>query len=211
MAVAASSTPNADFLVGKSPMQSSPFLKIDDLHALLKGNYRTTEKEHAYIQWLFPTSEPSKFNKRSHPLTPTEIQQIHASLEDGCVRSRLLTSYSIMLDFFGMELLNENTGLVGRSDKVMERYAHLQRSKHNYKRITRILTSLGELGLEHLKLGFCLLIAKEVAQGHLDIAAKSVSMCTILTLICLFVFTFFFVVVCRDGSSFEDCVCVCVS
>jgi hypothetical protein len=71
---------------------------------------------------------------------------------DKKMQERLITSYKIMLDFYGMSLKDEKTGEVERNEKIFEnRYHNLNTSSHNYLRITRILKCLGICGLEYLK------------------------------------------------------------
>ena len=51
----------------------------------------------------------------------------------------------MMLDFYGMKMVNEETGEIDRTDNFKARYRNLSFSRHNWLRITRILKSLGEL------------------------------------------------------------------
>jgi hypothetical protein len=100
------------------------------------------------------------------------LHEAAAIQSDPQAQARLVVSYKLMLDFYGMKLLDDELGLVGRSPNHRSRYAHLNRSFHNYLRITRILKCLGELGREELKLGFLLHIVRELVEGELN--AKSV-------------------------------------
>jgi hypothetical protein len=60
-----------------------------------------------------------------------------------------------MLDFFGILLINEESGLIERNPLTYkERYKFLNNSFHNYLRITRILKCLGLCGFENFKLPF---------------------------------------------------------
>uniref|UniRef100_A0A8C5EFJ6 Opioid growth factor receptor-like 1 n=1 Tax=Gouania willdenowi TaxID=441366 RepID=A0A8C5EFJ6_GOUWI len=65
-------------------------------------------------------------------------------------KRRFLAAYSLMLDFYGVKLLDKSGG-VARAPNWLERFQHLNESHHNYLRITRILKSLGELGYEAFK------------------------------------------------------------
>jgi len=67
------------------------------------------------------------------------------------MQTRLIESYKIMLDFYGMKLVDVATGEVERSESFEDRYKNLDWSSHNYLRITRILKCLGICGLEYLK------------------------------------------------------------
>eukprot|EP01107_Rhizomastix_libera_P002041 TRINITY_DN13586_c0_g1_i1.p1 TRINITY_DN13586_c0_g1~~TRINITY_DN13586_c0_g1_i1.p1 ORF type:complete len:209 (+),score=79.48 TRINITY_DN13586_c0_g1_i1:140-766(+) len=60
----------------------------------------------------------------------------------------------MMLDFYGLELKDERTGEVGRNPNeklVKERLSNLRQCTHNFLRINRILTSLGQLGFERYR------------------------------------------------------------
>lgn len=61
--------------------------------------------------------------------------------------ARVLQSYRLMLDFYGMELVSEATGEVRRGRNWEAQYANLNAYSHNYLRITRILKFLGEVGV----------------------------------------------------------------
>lgn len=146
-----SNSKNLTFHLSQSPALPSRD-KIDQLHANLRGNWRELENNHSFIQWLFPIREKG-MNFASQPLTPYEIQGITDSIE---AMDRLKESYSILLEFYGMRLVDPTTGEIGRvlisgpdPSSWLIRYAHLSHSFHNYLRITRILKCLQELGLPH--------------------------------------------------------------
>lgn len=104
---------------------------------------------------------------------------------DKDIVSRVLESYRVMLDFYGMQLQSDETGLLARSEperKYMERYRNLVResvgddtsrkhltlyigSSHNNLRISRILKSLSEFGLERLNAGFLLHVLNEQSEN----------------------------------------------
>ncbi|XP_033638852.1 opioid growth factor receptor-like protein 1 [Asterias rubens] len=123
------------------------------------GNYWFLESRHDYIQRVFPIREKSIFNHRAQELQLHEAKKIR---EDPAARQRVLMSYRMMLDFWGMHLEDESTGVIVRGENWQERFEHLNRSSHNYQRITRMLKSLGELGFEHLKSPFLTFILYEV-------------------------------------------------
>ncbi|KAF3860691.1 hypothetical protein F7725_000946 [Dissostichus mawsoni] len=80
---------------------------------------------------LFPLREPG-VNYMASELTKKEIEAFKKNEE---AKKKLVESYELMLGFYGMRLVNKETG---------EEYAH-------NLRITRILKSLGELGFEHFQ------------------------------------------------------------
>lgn len=131
---------------------------IDKIHEEWFGNYALLERHHGYIQWLFPIREHG-MNMQSQVLQLHEIEGIKADPECG---RRMMRSYELMLEFYGMKLKNAETGELERSENYKARYRNLNTSGHNYLRITRILKSLGELGFEHLKFNFLAFVADEI-------------------------------------------------
>uniref|UniRef100_A0A8C8H5W7 Opioid growth factor receptor (OGFr) conserved domain-containing protein n=1 Tax=Oncorhynchus tshawytscha TaxID=74940 RepID=A0A8C8H5W7_ONCTS len=118
---------------------------IEDFHNKWHRKYSKLEEVHSYIQWLFPLQEPG-MNYQPKELTKKEIE---AFLEDGTAKQRLVESYKLMLDFYGIELSNDITGEVKLANNWRERFDNLERNTHNNLRITRILKCLGTLGFTH--------------------------------------------------------------
>lgn len=137
---------NLKFYLNK--INSSPDdVSIETFHTEWKTDYKRLERVHSYIQWLFPLREPG-VNYMAAELTKKEIQAFKENEE---AKSRLVDSYELMLGFYGIELVNRETGEVKRAENWRERFANLERNMHNNLRITRILKSLGELGFEHFQ------------------------------------------------------------
>ncbi|XP_061217515.1 opioid growth factor receptor isoform X2 [Neopsephotus bourkii] len=120
-------------------------LFIENLLESWWDNYEVLEENHSYIQWLFPLREPG-MNWYAKPLTCREIQAFKKSKE---VMQRFIRAYRLMLGFYGIVLLNEETGELKRAENWAERFQNLNRFSHNNLRITRILKCLGEMGYEH--------------------------------------------------------------
>ncbi|XP_068006178.1 opioid growth factor receptor isoform X2 [Melanerpes formicivorus] len=120
-------------------------LYIDTLLECWKNNYDVLEDNHSYIQWLFPLRERG-MNRHARPLTWKEIQAFKKSKE---VMQRFVRAYQLMLRFYGIILVNEETGELRRAENWAERFQNLNRFSHNNLRITRILKCLGEMGYEH--------------------------------------------------------------
>uniref|UniRef100_A0A8D2HDJ1 Opioid growth factor receptor n=1 Tax=Urocitellus parryii TaxID=9999 RepID=A0A8D2HDJ1_UROPR len=118
---------------------------IEDILQNWRDNYDLLEDNHSYIQWLFPLREPG-VNWHAKPLTLKEVQAFKSSKE---VRERLVRAYELMLGFYGIQLKDRDTGAVCRAQNYHSRFQNLNWRSHNNLRITRILKSLGELGLEH--------------------------------------------------------------
>ncbi|XP_052270337.1 opioid growth factor receptor-like protein 1 isoform X1 [Dreissena polymorpha] len=130
---------------------------IDNIHADWWGKYNKLERHHGYIQWLFPIREQG-LNWEAQELQLHEIEKIN---KDKKAPRRILTSYKMMLDFYGMKLDNDQDGNIVRADNWEDRFHHLNRSFHNYLRITRILKCLGEFGYERLKANFVKFVLHE--------------------------------------------------
>uniref|UniRef100_A0A3Q3M216 Opioid growth factor receptor-like 1 n=1 Tax=Mastacembelus armatus TaxID=205130 RepID=A0A3Q3M216_9TELE len=136
---------NLRFYLNKIPLVPDG-IYIEEILTKWKGDFDKLEHNHTYIQWLFPLREQG-LNFYAHELTQDEIKEFQSTRE---AKRRFLAAYSLMLDFYGIKLLDKN-GNVARAPNWQERFQHLNESQHNYLRITRILKSLGELGYEAFK------------------------------------------------------------
>lgn len=132
----------------------------------------------------------------AYRLLPHEIGMMRNNEK---ITRRLMRSYEMMLDFYGMCMLSD-TGLLGRSlppRDFKSRYRNLHSEwvsikvsyglnmvrtawsgkLHNNLRITRILKCLSELGMEHLNAGFVLHVLNEQSEnGLLNSASLQLSM-----------------------------------
>ncbi|XP_074503088.1 opioid growth factor receptor-like protein 1 [Sebastes fasciatus] len=136
---------NLRFYLNKIPLVPDG-IYIEEILTKWRGDYDKLEHNHTYIQWLFPLREQG-LNFYAHELTQDEIKEFQSTRE---AKRRFLAAYSLMLDFYGVKLLDKS-GNVSRAPNWRERFQHLNESQHNYLRITRILKSLGELGYEAFK------------------------------------------------------------
>nr|XP_004554671.1 opioid growth factor receptor-like protein 1 [Maylandia zebra] len=136
---------NLRFYLNKIPLVPDG-IYIEEILSKWRGDYDKLEHNHTYIQWLFPLREQG-LNFYAHELTQDEIKEFQSTRE---AKRRFLAAYSLMLDFYGVKLLDKS-GNVARAPNWQERFQHLNESHHNYLRITRILKSLGELGYEAFK------------------------------------------------------------
>ncbi|XP_034754181.1 opioid growth factor receptor-like protein 1 [Etheostoma cragini] len=136
---------NLRFYLNKIPLVPDG-IYIEEILTKWRGDYDKLEHNHTYIQWLFPLREQG-LNFYAHELTQEEIKEFQSTRE---AKRRFLAAYSLMLDFYGIKLLDKS-GNVARASNWLERFQHLNESQHNYLRITRILKSLGELGYEAFK------------------------------------------------------------
>ncbi|KAH9500530.1 hypothetical protein Btru_072171 [Bulinus truncatus] len=140
---------------------------IDEIHEVWKNDYDLLESHHGYIQWIFPIREDG-MNWHAQPL---QLHEAEAIKSDPSAHARVLTSYRMMLGFYGMKLVDEKTGEIEKAANYLKRFKNLTRNTHNYLRITRILKSLGELGYEHLKKPFLDFILDEALNKHSSLQA----------------------------------------
>ncbi|WAR01824.1 OGRL1-like protein [Mya arenaria] len=119
-----------------------------------------------YTNKLPSTPDEQGLNWDAQELQLHEAEKLRKSSK---AMKRILTSYKMMLDFYGMKLTNEEDGTIERAENWKERFQHLNRSYHNYLRITRILKCLGEFDLEHLKANFVKFVLYEgMVEGTLS-------------------------------------------
>ncbi|XP_053309555.1 opioid growth factor receptor [Spea bombifrons] len=141
-----SEMPNLAFYQNRIPFK--PYGEyIDVILKEWESDYDRLEDNHSYIQWLFPLRERG-MNWKAKPLTLAEIEMLRK--DDDAMR-RFLKAYKLMLDFYGVRLVDEETGEVARAENWKERFANLNDHSHNNLRITRILKCLGELGFERFQ------------------------------------------------------------
>ncbi|KAJ7332132.1 hypothetical protein JRQ81_014312 [Phrynocephalus forsythii] len=137
-------------------------LHIEELLEKWQNDYATLEENHSYIQWLFPLREPG-MNWRAKILTCQEIEAFKRSKE---VLERFVRAYKLMLGFYGINLINEETGELKRAENWYERFENLNQYSHNNLRITRILKCLGEMGYEHYQVHLVKFFLTETLVHH---------------------------------------------
>ena len=126
----------ADFFNGQKTREG---FTIDDV---LKYNYQKLESSHNYIQYLFPTRK-----KSGHHAAPVLTDKDIDLFIYPYYRSLYSIGFDKMLGFYG--LIRTASGIF-LAENFKERFGNMTRHPHNYLRITRILTSLKELGFDDL-------------------------------------------------------------
>jgi hypothetical protein len=128
------------FYRGEIPNDSGTF--IDEV---LGYNHEQLEADHAYIQWLLPTKEPSMFNPDAPLITDDEIVLF---ANDPELQEKASQALVKMVDFFGMTLFQDQVIWQepdeehGHKDpKWWTRYFN-----HNFLRMTRLLWAMRYLG-----------------------------------------------------------------
>lgn len=113
------------------------------------------EAVHDYIQWVFPTRQPSGVNPFA-PLISDDTVRTFAS--DAALRERLRGALRRMLAFYGLITRGSRIEIDDTRFPARAR-VWLHPGNHNHLRLTRIMDSLATLGLreEALALQRCLL------------------------------------------------------
>jgi hypothetical protein len=132
------------------------------LAAILDWDDDHLEMIHDYIQWLFPTRQPSGVNPLA-PLISDDTVLTFAS--DAVLQKRLRGTLRRMLAFYGLTLRGTRIEIDETRFPARARI-WLQPGNHNHLRLTRIMDSMATLGLrqEALALQRCLL--DDVAGGR---------------------------------------------
>ncbi|TAK99027.1 MAG: hypothetical protein EPO08_17485 [Rhodospirillaceae bacterium] len=123
-------------------------------------DHRRLEMAHDYIQWLFPASEPSRFNPVAPLLTAADAAALRRNPD---LRARLIRSFDLMLNFYG---LAREGDIIRRGPTFPARSATwLTPTNHNYLRLTRILLCLRHADLDDLARGL-LACLQDIAAGE---------------------------------------------
>lgn len=137
------------------------------LERILAWSDDDLESVHDYIQWLFPTVQPSGVNPFA-PLVTSET--VAAFAADPALRTRLLRAFDRMLVFYGLVLIVDPAGGVrveiDRAAFPSRSRVWLRAGNHNHLRLTRIMESLATLGVtaEARALQRCLVT--DIYEGH---------------------------------------------
>jgi hypothetical protein len=153
-----------DFFTNKGTDQSGR--TIEDVWSF---SYKQLEVNCDYIQWLFPTIEKSIHNLDAPVLTRDDINELSKPQH----KKTLLKSLKMMLDFYGFVRLPLNGAVhigIGTTTTFAQRSkVWLTKHNHNFKRFSRIIKSLRELGMHHDAKALYYCLTEEVGQEYKDI------------------------------------------
>jgi hypothetical protein len=162
-------TPITTVTVISNPRNLIPFyygIEGNDNHVtlqqILNWDDGQLESVHNYIQWLFPLGSASMYD----PTAPVLDQQtIQVFCNDVLLKNQLLRSFRKMLTFYGLQM-DETTHVITRAPNFNTRAAvWLTPANHNFLRITRMVHSLGLLGLPEYSIAF-LTIMQDIARNE---------------------------------------------
>jgi hypothetical protein len=96
------------------------------------------ELQHDFVQWAFPTDEPSMFNSDAPVLDAATVARFRAY---PLLRHRLRKAFDRWLAFCGIVRTDDSLAFGDQNPDVWNR------PNHNWLRVTRVLRSLNLLGL----------------------------------------------------------------
>jgi len=132
--------------------KGKPLDNIDSVHEEYFAKYDFLEENNNYMEWLFPIYGSAGINHNTKPLSMQEAELFKKNIQTSI---RLVRSYKLMLNFFGMKLANDLTGEVTREQDIWQaRYCQINGRTNNNIKITRMLKSLGQLGFERYQKRF---------------------------------------------------------
>jgi len=111
------------------------------INTVLNYSFNEIERNHQFIQWLFPTDERSRFNPDAPVLTGQEFLALRNDAE---IKQGVEDGFERMLDFYG---LVRNGDQIEIDPKQSEHHRNfLKNQSHHQLRLTRIMRSLSLLG-----------------------------------------------------------------
>jgi hypothetical protein len=117
------------------------------------------------MEWLFPIYGSAGNNPHTSPLTEFETQVIR---NDKRSSIRVVKSYKLMLNFFGMKLEDDISGKVAREEGLWQgRYCQMNTVTATTNKISRMLKSLYQLGFERYQKKFVEFIGEEMEEHGL--------------------------------------------
>lgn len=130
-----------DFFYGKQTIPNG-----ERLDQILRWMDYSWEKRHDFIQWVFPTDQPSQFSKDAPLVTQEDIE---AFASDRKLHYQLIHNYMRFIRFLKLDLWINMDG-----DPILRKQDWIQDGNHNLLRITRCLRSLNLLGCPGLAADF---------------------------------------------------------
>lgn len=127
------------------------------LSGILGYSNQWLEREHDYIQWLFPTGEGSPYCTAAPVVDPDVID---AFAHNSLLRANQQLAFQRMMEFYGFEV-DDDVDDNGKATVYIDRSSDFERhsqqwlkpGNHNFKRITRIGKSTFLLSSPHLAIG----------------------------------------------------------
>lgn len=117
------------------------------LEDILSWDDARLESGHNYIQWLFPSDQPSQFNNEAPHFSQALAEDFK---NDPLIMANFFRSFSVFLRFLGL-LYDEETKSVFRTEVFMKKAKNWLKASttgpnHNWLRCSRVLHCLKLLG-----------------------------------------------------------------
>src|SRR5260221_45223 len=112
------------------------------LAGILAGNDDRLGAVHDYIQWVFPTRQPSGANRLAPLVTDATVR---AFADDAALRDRLRQAFDRMIIFYGLARSGDRV-VIDASRFPARARVWLHPGNHNPLRLTRIMESLATPG-----------------------------------------------------------------
>ena len=103
--------------------KTSPADTYEGILANWRGDFEKLERDHGYVQWLFPIYQKSDFNANSLSLQLHELVEISKMNKAGKISLR--KNLELMLEFYGMEFNGD--GRLVRTKNYLSRFNNLIR------------------------------------------------------------------------------------
>ncbi|KAM9973791.1 hypothetical protein ACTFIW_010919 [Dictyostelium discoideum] len=148
--------------------------RIDAIHADWYNNLNKLEYHHGYVQWLFPLYVNNGMNYQAYALTRIESKLFRNDID---IAKRIIKSYELMLNFYGIRLVDKHTGQLERSKDLQhskKQFNNLSNNSHNNLRISRIITFLGLVGFKRYKKPLVDFLKYHINNGNLSISKYSI-------------------------------------
>lgn len=158
-------TPIVEFYLGNQPDDRGRWL-----HDIWHWDDARLEMLHNYIQVLFPNREESFFNAWAPVLDDATVA---AFRRDERLRNNLGASFERMLRFYGLSADPQSGKIVRAADFPDKARNWIDPYNHNYRRITRILKCLTDLGLADRARAFLACLEELYLRHAADIGADT--------------------------------------
>lgn len=111
---------------------------------IYKWSNGAMDMDHDYIQWMFPTNEPSMFNFEAPLLTKDEAEVFNT---DPILRTKMLDSFFRFLNYLELKISYSDEAMF--VEKLHDNLPWwLNSFNHNMLRVTRVIKSLRLTGLQ---------------------------------------------------------------
>ena len=134
------------------------------LGGILAWDDELLEAVHDYIQWVFPTRQPSGVNPFAPLVTGATVR---AFADDAALRDRLRQALDRMIIFYGLARSGDRV-VIDASRFPARARMWLHPRNHNHLRLTRIMESLATLGLRADALALQRCLVEEIAGRGAD-------------------------------------------